>query len=208
MIVAVPHSAEKAPVSAGYRRILIIALVANAAMFVVELASGLRADSVSLLADAVDFAGDAANYGLSLAVLSMAAVWRSRAALIKGCSMGAYGLYVLCHAVWNLAVESRPEAFTMGVVGALALIVNVGVAGMLYAHREGDANRRSVWLCSRNDAIGNVAVIAAAAMVSWLGVGWPDAAVAIVMAGLALVSSRSVVAQARGELRLVAGEER
>lgn len=186
--------------SGRYRRILQIALVANALMFAVELIGGLHANSVSLLADAVDFAGDAANYGLSLAVLSMAAVWRSRAALIKGLSMGAYGVFVLIHALWNFVSGTVPEPVTMGAIGALALGVNVAIAGMLYAYREGDANMRSVWLCSRNDAIGNLAVITAAVAVNWLRAGWPDVLIAVLMGSLALVSARSVVRQARNEL--------
>lgn len=186
--------------SRAYQRVLQIALVANGVMFVVELISGLRANSVSLLADAVDFAGDAANYGISLAVLSMAAVWRSRAALIKGLTMGAYGVFVLMRVVWNVASGVVPEPVTMGVVGALALSVNVAVALMLYAYREGDANMRSVWLCSRNDAIGNLAVIGAAVAVGRLQTGWPDVLIAVLMGSLALLSSRSIVRQARNEL--------
>lgn len=186
--------------SGRYRRILQIALVANTIMFAVELIGGLRANSVSLVADAVDFAGDAANYGLSLAVLSMAAVWRSRAALIKGLSMGAYGVFVLIHAVWNVLTGAVPEPVTMGAIGLLALGVNVAVAGMLYAYREGDANMRSVWLCSRNDAIANIAVIAAAGAVGLLHTGWPDVLVALLIGSLALLSSSSVVRRARNEL--------
>lgn len=186
--------------SGRYRRILQIALAANAVMFAVELIGGLQANSVSLIADAVDFAGDAANYGLSLAVLSMAAVWRSRAALIKGLSMGAYGVFVLVHAFWNFVSGTVPESVTMGAIGALALAVNVAVAGMLYAYREGDANMRSVWLCSRNDAIGNIAVIIAAGAVSLLHTGWPDVLIALLIGSLALLSSRSVVRRAQDEL--------
>lgn len=186
--------------SGRYRRILQIALVANTIMFAVELIGGLRANSVSLVADAVDFAGDAANYGLSLAVLSMAAAWRSRAALIKGLSMGAYGVFVLIHAVWNVLTGAVPEPVTMGAIGLLALGVNVAVAGMLYAYREGDANMRSVWLCSRNDAIANIAVIAAAGAVGLLHTGWPDVLVALLIGSLALLSSSSVVRRARNEL--------
>jgi len=186
--------------SRRYRGILQVALAANTVMFAVELIGGLHANSVSLIADAVDFAGDAANYGLSLAVLSMAAVWRSRAALIKGLSMGGYGAFVLVHALWNFVVGSVPEPAIMGVIGALALVVNVAVAGMLYAYREGDANMRSVWLCSRNDAIGNIAVIVAAGAVTWLHTGWPDVFIALLMGSLALLSACSVVRQARSEL--------
>lgn len=185
-----------------YRRVLQIALLSNAAMFGIELISGLHANSVALLADAVDFAGDAANYGISLAVLSMAVIWRSRAAMVKGLSMGIYGAFVVGHAIWNLMSGVVPEPITMGVIGLMALAVNVGVAIMLYAYREGDANMRSVWLCSRNDAIGNVAVIIAAVAVNRLNTGWPDAAIALLMGTLALWSAISVVRQARQELGL------
>ena len=193
------------PLPPGFRRALWIALWANLAMFGVELAAGWNAGSVSLLADAVDFFGDAANYGLSLAVLSMAAVWRSRAALVKGASMGAYGLYVLGQAGWNLWAGTVPEPLTMGAVGALALLVNVAVAALLYAFRDGDANMRSVWLCSRNDAIGNVAVMLAAAGVFGTHSAWPDLAVAVIMAALGLGAARSVLRQARQELHAFAG---
>ncbi len=170
-------------------------------MFGVELAGGLHAGSVSLLADAVDFFGDATNYGISLLVLGMAATWRARAALFKGVTMGAYGTLVLGKAVWSAAAGTVPEPVTMEVIGALALVANVSVAVMLYAWREGDANMRSVWLCSRNDAIGNLAVMAAALGVSSTGSGWPDLAVAAVMGMLGLTAARSVIAQARSEMQ-------
>ena len=198
----VPRAAD-GTVPPGYARVLWIALVANALMALVEIASGVASGSVSLLADAVDFAGDAANYGLSLAVLSMAMVWRSRVAWIKGWSMAAFGLFVIGRAVWTLVTGRVPEPLTMGVVGVLALAVNLGVAWLLYAYREGDANMRSVWLCSRNDAIGNLAVMAAALGVFGTGSGWPDLAVAAVMGVLALSAARSVIQQARAELRPV-----
>jgi Co/Zn/Cd efflux system component len=187
--------------SPRYRRVLWAALIINACMFVVELAGGLQAGSVSLLADAVDFFGDAANYGLSLVVLGMALTWRARAALLKGLSMGAFGVFVLGRAAWSLAEGTVPEPLTMGAIGALALVANVAVAAMLYAWREGDANMRSVWLCSRNDAIGNVAVMAAALGVFGTGSAWPDLAVAVVMGVLALTAARAVIQQARAELR-------
>ena len=169
-------------------------------MFAVELWAGLQADSVSLLADAVDFAGDAANYALSLTVMGMALVWRSRAALVKGVSMLAYGLFVLAKAIWVLRTGSVPEPLTMGLVGGVALLVNAGVAVMLYTFRTGDANMRSVWLCSRNDALSNLAVMLAALGVFGTGSAWPDLGVAVVMAGLALSAGVSVVRQARQEL--------
>lgn len=191
-------------VNPRFRRALWIALVVNVLMFGVEVVGSLASGSVSLLADAVDFAGDAANYGLTLAVLSLGLVWRSRAALIKGLCMGGYGLLVLAKAGWAWWHALPPEPVMMGGVAALALLANFGVAVLLYAFRAGDANMRSVWLCSRNDAISNVAVILAAVGVFRTGAAWPDLVVAVVMAGLALSSAVSVVRHARAELRLVA----
>jgi len=185
----------------AFRKALWVALAINLVMFIVEIVSGLRAGSVSLLADAIDFAGDAANYGITLVVLSMGLVWRSRAALFKGVTMLAFGVFVLARTGWSLYAGVVPEPLTMGVIGALALLANVLTALMLYAFREGDSNMRSVWLCSRNDAIGNVAVMIAAAGVFGTGTGWPDLIVALVMAGLALSAGGSVVRQARQELR-------
>ncbi|MFN0162886.1 MAG: cation transporter [Burkholderiales bacterium] len=195
------HCAAEAPVSQAYRRVLWVALWVNAAMFAVELAAGLSADSVSLMADAADFFGDAANYAISLAVLALAPVWRSRAALVKGLSMAAYGVFVLVKAGIGVAAGAAPEPATMGAVALLALAANVGVAWLLYRFREGDANMRSVWLCSRNDAIGNVAVLLAALGVFGTGVAWPDLLVAAIMASLALSGAWAVVRQARAELR-------
>lgn len=189
--------------SARYRRVLWAALFINAAMFGVELAGGLRAGSVSLLADAVDFFADAVNYGVSLLVLGMALQWRARAALLKGLTMGAFGVFVLGRASWAAITGVMPEPITMGAIGTLALVANVAVALMLYAWREGDANMRSVWLCSRNDAIGNLAVMGAALGVFGTGSAWPDLAVAVVMAALALTAARSVVTQAWAELQPV-----
>jgi cation diffusion facilitator family transporter len=187
--------------SPRYRRVLWIALVVNAGMFGVELLAGFQSGSVSLLADAIDFLGDAANYGVSLAVLGMALAWRARAALLKGLTMGAFGLFVLGKAAWTFTAGTVPEPMTMGVIGVIALAANIGVAVMLYAWRDGDANMRSVWLCSRNDAIGNVAVMAAALGVFGTGSAWPDLAVAAVMGFLALSAGWSVVRQASRELR-------
>ena len=186
--------------SPEYRRVLWIALVVNAAMFAVEAVAGVAAGSVSLQADALDFFGDAANYGLSLSVLSMGLVWRARAALVKGVSMGLFGLWVTWAAAMNVLGDTLPNAPTMGVIGFLALIANVGVAVLLFRFREGDANMRSVWLCTRNDAIGNVAVMAAALGVFGTGTLWPDIAVAAVMALLAFSASAQTIRVAWAEL--------
>jgi len=187
-------------VDPGYRRVLWIALIVNAAMFAVEVASGIGSGSVSLLADAIDFFGDASNYALSLAVLAMAATIRSRAALFKAACMALFGVFVLGRALWVLLDGSVPEPVTMGVVAIAALVANVGVALLLYRYREGDANMRSVWICSRNDAFGNVAVGLAALGVFGTGSAWPDLAVAAAMAVLALAGAYSVGRQARMEL--------
>ncbi|MDO9604437.1 cation transporter [Hydrogenophaga sp.] len=183
-----------------YRKILWIALIVNAAMFLVEIGAGFQSGSLSLLADAVDFAGDALNYAVSLAVLASALAWRARAAMLKAVSMMGFGVYVLGAAVWSVWHGGVPQATTMGVVALLALVANVAVAWMLYAFREGDANMRSVWLCSRNDAIGNVAVFMAALGVFGTGSAWPDLLVASLMAALALHGGWTVLRQARGEL--------
>lgn len=183
-----------------YRRILWIALWINLAMFCVELAAGLTADSLSLLADAIDFAGDAINYGVSIAVLTAALRWRSRAAFVKAVTMMSFGVFVLGRALWTAIHGGVPEAMTMGTVGTMALLANLGVAWMLYAYREGDANMRSVWLCTRNDAIGNLAVVAAALGVFGTGHAWPDLAVATIMASLALQGGWAVMRQAREEM--------
>jgi Co/Zn/Cd efflux system component len=183
-----------------FRRVLWIALAANAAMFAIEAGASWSAQSTALFADALDFLGDTANYGVSLMALAAGLVWRSRVALAKGWTMVLYGIAVLCFAAWNVWRGVTPEPATMAIVGLLALTVNVSVAALLYTFRDGDANMKSVWLCSRNDAIGNVAVILAAAGVFGTGTLWPDVAVAVVLGALGLSAGRSVILQARVEL--------
>lgn len=184
-----------------FRTALWIVLGINLAMFLVEIVSGLFAHSVSLQADALDFLGDSANYLLTLMVLSMSMRWRSGAALVKGATMGLFGLWVIGQAGWNYYYGTLPGAFVMGSVGFLALAANVASAALLYAFRSGNANMRSVWLCSRNDAIGNIAVMLAAGGVFSLGSAWPDLLVAVIMAGLALSGSFAIIRQATGEMR-------
>jgi Co/Zn/Cd efflux system component len=180
--------------------VLWIALLVNALMFGVEIVAGLTSGSVSLLADAIDFFGDAANYGLTLAVLSLGVTWRASAALVKAASMLGFGFLVIGRAVWSASQGVVPEPLTMGVVGGLALAANLGVTALLYAFREGDANMRGVWLCTRNDAISNIAVMLAALGVFGTATAWPDLAVAAVMASLAITSGWAVMRQARREL--------
>ena len=184
-----------------YRRVLLAALVVNFAMFAVEIFSSQTARSDSLLADSIDFLGDGANYAVSLWVLGAAMALRARASLLKAISMAGFGVWVLGSTAIHAFAVTVPEAPTMGVVGALALAANLGVAVMLFRFREGDSNRRSVWLCTRNDAIGNLAVLAAAAGVFGTGQGWPDAIVAAGMGVLALHSAVQVARQALSELR-------
>ena len=196
-----PSTLPAAAQDPRYRKVLWLALVLNVLMFGVELGASWTSGSVSLMADSIDFFGDAANYGISLAVLAMAAPVRARAALLKAATMGAFGLFVLGKALYNLQAGVTPEPVTMGAVGLAALAVNAGVALMLFRFRSGDANMRSVWICSRNDAIGNVAVMLAAFGVFGTGSAWPDLAVAGAMGLLALAGARSVFRQAREELR-------
>jgi Co/Zn/Cd efflux system component len=170
-------------------------------MFVIELVSSLRADSVSLLADSVDFLGDAGNYALSLFVLGLASIWRARAAYAKGLVMGGFGLLVLARAVSIGFGGHVPVPQTMGVVSVVAFAANGAVALLLYAFRHGDANMRSVWLCTRNDMIGNLAVLLAAVGVFGTGAAWPDIVVASIMAVLGVSAAREIVGRARHEMR-------
>ena len=184
-----------------WRRALWIALGVNATMFAVEFVAGSAADSRSLQADALDFLGDSANYAISLTVASMALVWRARSALLKGLTLLAFGAWVLTTAILALVDGAAPQAETMGIVGVMALTANVGVALLLYRFRTGDANMRSVWICSRNDAIGNIAVMVAALGVFQTGSAWPDLLVAGIMAALAISGGVQIVRHARDELR-------
>ena len=186
--------------SPAWRSALWIALAVNAGMFLAEIIAGVAAGSSSLQADALDFLGDAANYAISLGVAGMALAWRARAALLKGASLALLGLWVLASTAWHAWAGTLPAAAVMGIIGVLALLTNGGVALMLYRFRGGDANMRSVWICSRNDAIGNLAVLLAAAGVFGTGTGWPDLVVATIMAGLGIGGGWQILRQAAGEL--------
>lgn len=184
-----------------FKRVLWAALLANALMFGVELTASIVADSVSLLADAVDFFADAANYAISLFVVGMGLAARARASLVKGATMAAFGCWIIGNAIWRAMTGSEPDAAIMGSIAILALVVNVAVAVMLYRYRQGDSNMRSIWLCSRNDAIGNVAVLLAAAGVFASASHWPDLLVAALIASLNLHAAVHVIRMARSELR-------
>jgi Co/Zn/Cd efflux system component len=175
-------------------------------MFAAEIVGSFLAGSSALQADALDFLADAANYGISLTVVGLGLIWRARAALIKGGTMGAFGVGVLASTIWHFVHGTIPHAELMGAIGIAALIANAAVAVMLFAYRSGDSNMRSIWLCSRNDVIGNLAVIFAALGVLGAGSGWPDFAVALVIAGLGISGALQVIRQARAELRLPQGQ--
>ncbi|WP_298449029.1 cation transporter [uncultured Marinobacter sp.] len=184
----------------GFRRALWIALWVNLAMFFVEGVASLTSGSVSLMADAIDFFGDSANYILSLCVLNMGLLWRGRAAMVKGITMTAFGAIVWARALWVLQQGTTPEPLTMGSVGLLALVANLSVALILFKFRDGDSDMRSVWLCSRNDAISNLAVMAAALGVFGTASAWPDLVVAAIMGTLAITAGVSVVRHARQDI--------
>jgi Co/Zn/Cd efflux system component len=184
-----------------YRRVLWIVLAINALMFAVEIGAGLAAGSASLQADALDFLGDAGNYAISLFVVGMALRYRAMAALAKGSTMAVFGLWVLSIAGWHAWHGTLPQAFTMGAVGFAALAANAASFGLLWSHRAGDANMRSAWICTRNDVLGNLAVLLAALGVFGTGTGWPDVLVAAIMASLALQGAFTVIRQGRIELQ-------
>src|SRR6185312_3177014 len=184
-----PHKAN----AAMYRRVLWFVLAINAAMFVVEVGAGLAAGSASLQADALDFLGGAGNFGNRIFVVGMALRYRASAALAKGATMGAFGLWVVATVIWHVVHGTLPSALTMSTVGLVALAANAASFGLLWAYRHGDANMRSAWICTRNDVLGNVAVLFAALGVFGSGTGWPDVIVAAIMAVLALQGSANVV---------------
>ena len=184
----------------AFRRVLWIALAINAMMFVVEIGAGIGAGSVALLSDALDFFGDAATYGLSLYVLTMSIRHRAFAALLKGSLMAVFGVWILGLAIYRCVVPGIPSAEIMGSIGVLALVANVICAVLLFRHRSGDSNRQSVWICSRNDAIGNIAVVVAASGVFATGTPWPDIAVGAIMAGLGISGAWQIARHARYDL--------
>lgn len=195
------HTAGDPLQQAVYRRALWLVLAINAIMFGVEIGAGIAAGSAALQADALDFLGDAANYVISLLVVGMALRYRASAALAKGATMTLFGIWVLAVTAWHALNGTLPHAFTMSGVGLAAFVANAASFGLLWRHRTGDANMRSAWICTRNDVLGNFAVLIAAAGVFGTGTGWPDVIVAAAMAVLALQGAATVIRQARSELR-------
>lgn len=187
--------------SAAYKRALIAVIAINAVMFGVEMTAGITSGSQALKADALDFAGDTATYALSLFVIGASVRTRARASLIKGASLALIALTILTMTGLRVMSGGPPEAGTMGLVGLVALTANLASVFILLRWRDGDSNVRSVWLCSRNDAIGNIGVIAAGGLVAASGAAWPDLVVAALLAGLFLKSAVAITAQALGELK-------
>lgn len=186
--------------SPAYKKVLVIVSLINLLMFVVESLGGYLSGSVALQADALDFLADFLTYGSSLLVIGRALRVRASIAIVKGISLAVMALYVAGMTLYRTIILGVPEVYTMSVIGILALTTNVASVLLLYRWRDGDANVRSVWLCSRSDAIGNVAVILAAGLVAWTGTGWPDIAVAAFMAVLFLNSAAQIIRQALQEL--------
>lgn len=192
-----------APLEARYRRILILALALNVLMFMIEIIAAWHAGSTSLLADSMDFMADSANYVVTLLALRLSAKTRATIALVKGYTMCGYGVLIFFLVVLGSQLDHPPLASVMGVVALLALLTNVGVAWLLFRFRTGDANRRAVWLCTRNDAIANIAVLAAALGVVLTHHRWPDVIVGVMIGLLGLWSGRHIIQRAKCELKLV-----
>ena len=195
------HDVKFDGVSKAYKRVLWVVIVINAAMFLVEMSAGKLAGSQALQADALDFLGDAMTYGISLAVIGMSLKVRATAAIFKGISLLAMGLWVFGSTVYQIFVLGVPKAEIMGLIGFMALAANVASVLLLMRYKDGDANVRSVWLCSRNDAVGNVAVMIASVAVWFTATAWPDLIVAVIMAGLFLRSAQLILAQAWQEYK-------
>ncbi|WP_319799201.1 cation transporter [Nitrobacter sp.] len=208
---AVAHKVEDTCCSGGvpvfdgmdprYKRVLWTVIAINGAMFLTEMVAGQLAGSRALQADALDFLGDTITYGLSLAVIGASLRTRASAALFKGLSLSVMGLWVFGSTIYQTLILGVPSAEVMGVIGFLALAANLASVGFLMPYKDGDANVRSVWLCSRNDAIGNVAVMLAALGVWGTATAWPDLIVAAIMAGIFLTSATQILRQAWTEYR-------
>lgn len=192
---------DLAHITPGYRRALWIVVGLNVGYGLVEMVGGFVSGSQALKADALDLLGDGVISFIGLLAIGWSLAWRARAALIQGLFLAVLGVGVLATTLYRLLVLNQPEAELMGLFGTVALVVNVAAAAVLIPHREGDANVRAVWLFSRNDAIGNLAVVVAAGLVWWTGTPWPDLAVAFVIAGLFLQSAWSIIRDARADLR-------
>ena len=197
--------ADLSHLAPGYKRALWLVVVLNIGYGLVEAVGGFLSGSQALKADALDFLGDGLITFLGLLAIGWSLRWRARSALMQGLFLGALGVGVLANTAYRVLVLNEPEAELMGIFGGIALAVNVASALILIPHRTGDANARAVWLFSRNDALGNLAVVVAAGLVAWTGTPWPDLVVAVIIAGLFLQSSWLIIRDARADLREARG---
>jgi Co/Zn/Cd efflux system component len=183
------------------RRTLQIVLLINAVMFLTESVAGVLAHSTALFADSLDMLGDAIVYGFSLYVIGRGIAWQARAALLKGLVMAAFGIGLLMQVAFKITRGVTPTVEVMGVVGTLAFAANLWCLALLWRRRGDDINMRSAWICSRNDVIGNVAVLVAAGAVAVTGSPWPDIVIGLLVAS---VFGRSAVQVVRDASRAVA----
>ncbi len=188
--------------TSSYKRALWIVVILNAGYGIAEMIGGFLADSQALKADALDFIGDGSITFLGLLAISWSLKWRARSALTQGIFLGGMGIAVLASTAYRVLVLNAPEAGMMGILGFIALAINIVAVIILLPHREGDSNVRSVWLFSRNDALGNLAVVIAAGFVFWTGTAWPDLIAAAIIATLFLQSSWLIIKDARKDLKV------
>lgn len=194
------HIPDLSHVTPAYKRALWIVVLLNVGYGIVEIAGSFIAGSQALQADSLDFLGDGLISFLGLIAVGWGLAARAKAALLQGIFLGLLGLGVVASTVYRIFIEHQPESLLMGGFALVAFVVNVLAAVVLIPHRKGDANMRAVWLFSRNDAIGNLAVVAAAAVVWFTGSQWPDLIVAFAVAGLFLQSAWSIIRDARSDL--------
>jgi Co/Zn/Cd efflux system component/copper chaperone CopZ len=200
-LASADESPRQSTIPPGYKRALWVVIGLNVGFGVVEMVGGVLSGSQSLKADALDFLGDGLITFVGLLATGWSFAWRARSALIQGVFLGVLGVSVLVHTAYRVLLRLQPEPEVMGVLGLIALVVNIAAAVALLPHRTGDANARAIWKFSRNDAIGNAAVVVAAVLVAWTRSPWPDLVVAFVIAALFLQSSWSIVRDARQDLR-------
>jgi len=191
-------------ITPAYRKALWIVVLLNAGYGIFEMVGGFIADSQALKADALDFLGDGSITLLGLLAIGWSFRLRARSALIQGIFLGVMGISILAYTIYRTQVLQTPEAGMMGVFGIIALLINILAVVVLLPHRKGDANVRTVWLFSRNDALGNILVVVAAGFVFLTDTSWPDliaAGMAGIIAIIFLQSSRSIIKDARAELK-------
>ncbi|MBX7147330.1 MAG: cation transporter [Alphaproteobacteria bacterium] len=192
---------ETNPTDHKYRLVLWIVLILNFTMFGIEFVYGLHANSASLLSDSLDFLGDGINYTITLLVISHSLYIRAKASIVKAIMMLAFAFFVFSRMVMQMIMQSIPQVDTMGILGIFAFVINMVALFLLYHYRHGDSNKQAAWLCSRNDALGNLAVLLAAVGVFFTKTNWPDLIVALIMIILAVKTSWYILKLAYHELQ-------